>query len=144
MRKARIQCGIVCEIMEANHFPPFHPDLVWVECGAEVEQGWTLDGQTFAPPVSVPQEATKESLTAALQAHLDATARERGYDGILSLCSYATSVHPRFGAEGQAGVVWRDAVWAAGYQVVADVEAGKRGIPTAEELVKELPKMVWP
>ena len=87
---------------------------------------------------------TRKMLTDAMQSYLDHTAQERGYDGILSLCSYATSANPRFGPEGQAGVSLRDAVWACGYQIIAEVQAGTRPVPTAEELVAALPSIVWP
>ena len=90
------------------------------------------------------QAATIASLTGAVQRHLDEKSRTRGYDGILSLCTYATSAHDKFRAEGQAGVVWRDAVWAACYQFVDDVLAGSRPVPTSEELVAELPVFEWP
>jgi len=86
----------------------------------------------------------QKDLTAAVQRHLDATARKRLYDGILSLCSYATSTDPKFGAEGQAGVAWRDAVWSACYAIMAEVQAGTRPIPTEAELLAELPAFTWP
>lgn len=83
-------------------------------------------------------------LTGAVQSHLDIISRQRNYDGILSLCTYSTSTDPVFAAEGQAGVEWRDAVWRTSYQIMAAVKAGTRGVPTREELIAELPAMVWP
>lgn len=90
------------------------------------------------------QTATINRLTAAVQSHLDATARERNYDGIMSLCTYATSQNAKFSAEGQAGVVWRDAVWAKCYQVMDEALAGLRPVPTEVELIAELPVFAWP
>jgi hypothetical protein len=90
------------------------------------------------------EAATVASFTSAIQAHLDSKAQERNYDGILSLCTYATSANPKFSAEGQAGVLWRDAVWAKGYEVMAEVKAGTRSVPTIEELISELPLFEWP
>ena len=88
--------------------------------------------------------STKSRLISAIQSMLDETARERGYDSILSLCTYATSPTAKFSDEGQAGVSWRDEVWAKGYAILADVESGSRAIPTESELLSELPSFVWP
>ena len=88
--------------------------------------------------------STKSRLTSAIQSTLDEKAQERGYDSILSLCTYATSPTAKFSAEGQAGVSWRDEVWAQGYSILANVESGTRAIPTADELLAELPDFVWP
>lgn len=101
---------------------------------------------TEIPYTVVPRPADQivANLTAVVQKHLDDTARTRNYDGILSLCSYAASANPQFGPEGLAGVAWRDAVWAACYSILADVQAGQRTVPTADQLLAELPTMVWP
>jgi len=85
-----------------------------------------------------------QELTAAVQAHLDATAKTRNYDGILSACTYATSTNTTFAAEGQAAVAWRDACWATCYGIMNAVQLGTRAIPTATEIVAEMPVMVWP
>jgi hypothetical protein len=95
-------------------------------------------------PVPPTPEQIKRSLINAIQSYLDTEAQAHFYDGILSLCSYATSTNTKFGPEGQAGVVWRDACWATGYAIMAEVEAQTRTIPTIEELLAEMPAMVWP
>jgi hypothetical protein len=97
----------------------------------------------YVPPVPT-QEATLNAMTSAIQEHLDNKARERRYDGILSLCTYATSTNPKFAAEGQAGVNWRDAVWATAYTIMDEVLGGNREVPSVEELLAELPVFKWP
>jgi len=88
--------------------------------------------------------ALKQSLTSAVQKHMDDTAQKRNFDDILSLCTYATSAKPKFKAEGQAGVEWRDDVWLYCYAELDKVLAGERGTPTTQELIDELPVFTWP
>ncbi|MBC7198143.1 MAG: hypothetical protein H5U32_02730 [Pseudomonas balearica] len=89
-------------------------------------------------------EANVAEYTDFMQKYMDSIAKQRRYDGILALCTYATSTNPVFAAEGQAGVVFRDAVWDFGYKLFADVTSGIRELPSTEELLIMLPKMVWP
>lgn len=117
---------------------------------------------SFAPPLGQPdpyagvdwsgviaavepktQERIAQELEWAVQNHLDATVRIRGYDSVVSACSYAASVNP-FQAEGIACLNWRASVWSACYQILSDVNAGLRSTPTVGELIAELPVMVWP
>ena len=107
------------------------------------QQQWTLRAAT---PVEVGTRSAdlRRLMTDAVQGHLDAVAQAHGYDGILSLASYASSVHPPFSNEGRAGADWRDAVWLHCFGVLAEVQAGRQSIPTPEALIDELPVMMWP
>lgn len=93
---------------------------------------------------NVPTPPTVPEYVAAVQAMLDAKARERNYDNILSACTYATSTNAKFQAEGQACVEWRDDVWAKCYELMAQVEAHVQPQPTLADLLAMLPPMVWP
>jgi len=84
--------------------------------------------------------AALSALTYSVQAHLDGAARGAGYDSIYTAVSYADEpAVPRFQAEGQAFRAWRSLVWAAANAVRAEVEAGSRPIPSAEQLIAALP-----
>ena len=99
------------------------------------------------PPEPTMEEVMKSAqtqFTNAIQARLDAFARTRNYDGILSATTYATSTNTQFKGEGQYAVEARDATWAAGYAILGDVLAGKRPMPTLEEVLAELPELQWP
>jgi hypothetical protein len=105
-------------------------DHVWSEAG------WSVDAAARKARV-------QRELVSLVQSQLNGVARERGYDNIVSLCSYATSGVERFATEARAGIMWRDNVWATCYQILADVEAGDRPEPTPEQLLAELPTIAW-
>lgn len=122
--------------------------IVTVNCATGETITETIELPDYTPGEVAAQqaEATKriiDSITAAVQEHLDTTARLKNYDGILSACTYATSTVPAFAAEGQACVEWRDNCWATCYSVMAAVMQGQRAIRTAEELIAELPHAPW-
>lgn len=73
----------------------------------------------------------------AVQNMLDNAAKAKGYDSILSACSYAAYPN-QFQAEGQEFVAWRGAVWAKCYEILREVEAGTRPAPTVSELLAEI------
>jgi hypothetical protein len=87
------------------------------------------------PPTS---EQLLGELSNAVQKHLDATAQNYRYDGILSAVSYADD-GTAFGKQGAAFKAWRSAVWLTAGDIEAQVKAGKRGVPTADALIAELP-----
>lgn len=84
-------------------------------------------------------------LTTAVQGHLDAAAQAAGYDSIYTAVSYADEpAVPKYQAEGQAFRAWRSLVWDAANAIRTAVEAGTRPIPTAEQLIAELPALTLP
>ncbi|MDP3351800.1 MAG: hypothetical protein Q8S92_22675 [Hydrogenophaga sp.] len=90
-------------------------------------------------------EYVQAMFVAAIQQRLDAFAQTRGYDGILSACTYATSSIPRFSVEGQCAVDLRDLTWEAAYQVLAEVQAGTRAMPASlDDIAADLPTLEWP
>ena len=96
-----------------------------------------------APPPPSAQEIIAQ-YTTAVQRRLDTFFQSRGYDGILSAATYATSTVLKFQAEGQYAVEARDATWAKCYEILAAVEGGTSPMPTEAELLAELPELVWP
>ncbi len=86
-----------------------------------------------------------EKLGSQLGRVLNEFAKTRGYDSMLSACTYAASAVDRFKREGQYCLGVRDAAWAALEQIMADAVAGKRRPPTdLQQIVGELPKLAWP
>lgn len=98
----------------------------------------------FTAPIPAPHPLpTEQEIAAAVQLLLDAEAEARGYDSILAACSYAASTGP-WQAEGFAFVDWRNEVWVGCYAILDEVRQQSRPMPMIEELIAELPALVWP
>lgn len=100
-----------------------------------------LDAATEPPPSPA---VVQQAVVDAVQKRLDDFARTRQYDSILSACSYSTSKNAKFGAEGQCCVDARDTHWAKCYEIMSAVQAGTRPMPTVEEVLAEMPALMWP
>jgi len=79
----------------------------------------------------------------AVQRLLDSTAIAKGYDSILSMCTYANSTNASWAAEGQAAVNWRDACWNESLVQMGNYLAtGNK--PSMEDFLAAMPTPVWP
>lgn len=108
------------------------------------EMTWTIEPLT-PEQIAEKQAQLQSQIVQQTQARLDDFARTRGYDGILSACTYATSSVPKFQAEGHYCVDARDATWSALYKMLAEVQAGTRPVPSGyEDIEPDLPDLVWP
>lgn len=75
---------------------------------------------------------------------LDTFAQGRLYIGISALATYAGSAIPKYQVEASDGITGRDATWATVEQIVADVIAGTRPLPSGyAEIEPELPPLAW-
>lgn len=89
-------------------------------------------------------EMLKKSFAETAQYMLDEFARSRGYDNILSACTYITSPVAKFAVDAQIAVNLRSAMWDKLYDILAEVEAGTREIPAKFDDIKhELPVLTW-
>lgn len=83
------------------------------------------------------------TLQAAIDAHLNSAAQQKGYDSILSAALRAGYPGP-FRDEGIAFATWMDSCYALGYQLLAQWRAGLLQEPTPEELLAMLPPLQLP
>lgn len=96
----------------------------------------------YVAPVKTPEEIQRD-LTAALDKHIDAIAKAKGYDNRITCAMRAGYVNP-WQAECIAFGQWMDQCYAIAIGILGEVAAQTRPVPTAEELIAELPAMVWP
>ena len=114
--------------------PELQPDGNW-------HQVWLVEPLA----ADIMQKNISEAIVHATQSRLDAFARTRNYDGILSACTYASSSIPKFAQEGAYCVQMRDQTWAALYAFMAEVQAGTKPMPTTvAEVDALLPTLTWP
>ncbi len=116
----------------------------FVQANNRWEQQWTVRAAT-ADEIAARKQALQSDIVRQTQQRLDDFAKTRGYDGIMSACTYATSPTQKFADEGQYCVTQRDATWSALYQMLAEVEAGTRPIPSGfADIEPDLPALTWP
>jgi hypothetical protein len=136
----------------------FFKDLNGHVCAYDSEQiamGYPLTPMTamsaeevgaYINPPKTAEQLEAEALArfiSALESHYDTAAQSRRYDNRLT-CALRAGYPGHFQAEGLAFAVWMDECNAYAYGQMALVQAGEREQPTPDELVAELPPMVWP
>lgn len=124
----------------AEPLPPINIDGVWV-------QQWKIEPVTSEEASILNIEHNKNIKNTCItrtQNKLDQFAQTRGYDSILSACTYASSLNIKFSLEGQCCLNLRDATWTKLLEILKEIEQGIRDIPTTyEEIESELPVLSW-
>lgn len=113
--------------------PPVFADGAWREV-------WYVDGR----PIELVVQDMYALVQSSVQDMLDAKARERAYDSVLSAVTYVNSSTPKFAAEGRALLDWRDVCWAKCYEIMGAVQSGARAMPTLPQVLAEMPAFTWP
>ena len=72
---------------------------------------------------------------------MDKKAQEKRYKNADRLMVYTSSTNRQWKAEADEFVQWRDDMFAYCYQVLNDIAAGNRDVPTVQELLSELPEI---
>ncbi|MDH2092571.1 hypothetical protein N5K21_28055 [Rhizobium pusense] len=103
---------------------------------------WVNGEVVLAEPITAPPTIT--DYENAIQNLVDSTARERQFRDGVTLASYIGSTKPKWAAEAQAFVAWRDNVWFYAYGELAKVQAGQRQQPTVEQFRAEISPIAWP
>jgi hypothetical protein len=134
----------VDEATPAEALPGWHVSAAFR--GVPAPPGW--DALEIDPPAEMPvlgrtPPPTLADYQAAVEAHVEGTARARDYASAVSCASYVYSTNPAWAAEATAFVAWRDAVWIEVYGTLAAVQ-GVAPAPTIAALVAGLPAMEWP
>lgn len=136
--------GLYSVLMDA---PQYDGELQYVTQTGVVEQGgkyvmgYAIHERDLTPEQRA--EILVRRYTDALTGHLDAVAQARRYDNRIT-CSLRAGYPGPFQAEGAAFAAWMDTCNALGYQILAEVQAGARPLPTVDEFIALLPEMVWP
>ena len=136
-----------------------HPQFGWIPFSASPDDVEAHGREIYAAAIAgefgaiapyvapvVPEPTLEQriaSYKAAVQKHLDDAAKAKGYDDIVSACSYAGYAND-FRAEGESFGVWRAACWKYCYAELDKVTAGLREIPTVEQIISELPARIIP
>ena len=86
----------------------------------------------------------KKQMIEKTQLRLDEFAQSKGYDNILSACTYATSKVEKYRAEGQRAVDLRDETWGTLENILNAIDAGILAFTTSyDDIEQELPVLSW-
>ncbi len=110
---------------------------------AMIAAAWTPQKVADWEAMQMPLSLTVNDYATAIQAHLDAKARERQYDSILTAITYRDDPNEQFAAEAEALFAWRSAVWTAAATMLAAFEPGSAPSP-ADDVIAALPTFDWP
>lgn len=137
-----------------QHYPDIKDqlDALWKGAGSQ-DYANTLNNidsvkSQFPKTYLSPQELEENlfnTIVHETQKRLDEFARTRGYDNILSACTYVNSPIQKFNIEAQYCVQQRALTWNTLYEILDEVKANTRPMPANFlDIEPLLPALAWP
>lgn len=137
------------EITPGPALPGWFINAIWREAepaswaSARIEPTEAPRWWSGVPRVVLPAPPALYEYQAAIEAHVESTAQTRSYSGAVSCAGYVNSTVPAWAAEAATFVAWRDAVWVAVFDRMAEVQGGAPP-PSIADLIAGLPVIGWP
>jgi len=103
-----------------------------------------LEGEERETAIKKEQFEYNSSLMFICSKRLDRFANKRGYQSMLTACSYATSKNDIYRSDAQYCVDLRDKTWQSFYQIINPIIAGTSPRITQDEMENLLPPLQWP
>ena len=125
----------------------------WLDNHLDADELVRINGRYYLkgyePAAETPAEyiaRREEEIKAAVQALLDETAQQKGYDNGVYCASYVGDPDPEFDAQARAFLAWRGRCWRTCYSILDSVIAGTVAPEdvTDEYVLERLPTMEWP
>ena len=103
-----------------------------------------LAGEAPNKPLELIIKEQQKAFVKAIDNYMDSFARTREYASMASAASYYDDEDPQYAAEGAYCKKMRSVIYRLSDTIRAEVMAGKRSMPTLEEVLAELPVLTWP
>lgn len=121
--------------VESPLFPPYYNEEY------EKYKNWLNEGNIPLPPEISFEEQYKNFLE-KIEDYYDKKAQEKNYNNRFT-CALRASYAGPFQQEGIFFGSWMDNCNKICYDILKDVKAGNRDIPSFEEVISEFPSMSW-
>lgn len=132
----------IIEICESEF--QVHPDLIWIDCPEGCEFDWVYENGQLNPPITPSIEELINKYKIIIEQEINNVAISKQYDSGVSCASYALSSNPKWKAEAQCFIDWRDLVWNYLYVLIATIEENQQPIPCIQQIINNLPIIQWP
>ena len=124
-------------------------DCLWLEVvGDSLPNMGTDDSPDYGNATAEQIKTAKiNTIGASLDMYIDSVAKAKGYGtntmSPTAACIAYVGYDNPYRVEAESFAVWKASIWPIVFQIQADVESGSIPEPTLDEIIAQLPVMVW-
>lgn len=134
--------------IEPSEIPPHNPVTQYVKeiypvNGKQAFGVYDYDEDAVKARRGVSISNAVNSILSGVQVRLDLFASEKGYSGISSAVSYATSSVQDFKSDAEKAASLRDLTWLAAFDIIESVKSGALKASSYSDVEGSLPELKW-